>query len=58
MNNLQMNSFGVQELNAEEMVNVEGGLLFLAAIPLAKVFAAGFVAGVAIGSVVLAKILD
>lgn len=25
MNNLQMNSFGVQELNAEEMMNVEGG---------------------------------
>ena len=48
----------VQELNAKELQRLEGGLIWFAAIPLVKVAAAGFTAGVAIGGIVLNKILS
>jgi hypothetical protein len=48
----------MKELEKSELIEVEGGLLFLAAIPLAKVFIWGVATGLAIGVVVLDHILD
>ncbi len=48
----------MKELNESELREVDGGLLFLAAIPLAKMFCWGVVAGLAIGGIVLDHILD
>ena len=55
-----MNSenLNVAELSAQEVQETEGGLVFLAAIPLAKAFAWGVGIGVATGLVVLDHILD
>ena len=54
---MKITEFGVQELSQEEMKNANGGLIWFAAIPLAKIAAAGFAAGVVIGGIVLARIL-
>ena len=46
------------ELSAQEMKTSNGGLLFLAAIPLAKVFMWGVGVGIVAGAIVLDHILD
>ncbi len=48
----------MKELEKNELMGVDGGLLFLAAIPLAKIFIAGVGVGLAIGGIVLDHILD
>ena len=49
----------MKELNEMELREVDGGFLILfAAIPIAKVFLWGLATGVAIGLVVLNRILD
>ena len=55
---MKTTEFGVQELSQKEMKKVDGGLIWFAAIPLVKIAAAGFAAGVTIGGIVLAKILS
>ena len=53
MNNLQMKSFGVQELDAEELVNVDGGLNFISMVmvytPVIRAAASEFASGFADG---------
>ena len=53
-----MKTFEFKELNAQELENLNGGIVFLVAIPLATVFTAGFTAGIAIGVVVLDNLLS
>ena len=53
-----MKTTGFMELNAQELEEVNGGVAFLLAIPLAKVFAAGFAVGVTAGAIVLDRILQ
>lgn len=55
---MNLEKLGVLELSATKLETTNGGLLFLAAIPLAKAFVWGVAAGLAIGVVVLDKILD
>ena len=53
-----MKNFELKELNAQELENLNGGIVFLAAIPLTKVFIAGFTTGAAIGGIVLDNLLS
>jgi hypothetical protein len=48
----------MKELEKSELIEIDGGLLFLAAIPLVKVFVWGVATGITIGLVVLDHILD
>lgn len=48
MKNLNLNALGVQEMNAEEMRNVNGGIL--AAIAGILAFCVGFLVGVVIAN--------
>jgi lactobin A/cerein 7B family class IIb bacteriocin len=52
---LELENFGLIELNAQEQAKIDGGVLPLLLIAFAYGFGAGFGAGVAIG---VAKYLD
>jgi len=58
METLELEKMGLCVLSYEETNHLNGGLLFLAAIPLAKVFMWGVGVGIVAGAIVLDHILD